>query len=467
VRHVYPLKCQIRADAGVTRVDVYDDIGDGGFLAGGLTAKAFSGQLSKVKGALEVHINSGGGDVFDGIAIGNAIRKHKGAVTTVVDGLAASIASVIAQAGQDRVVQPGSMMMVHDAFGLCVGNAAEMAKMTEVLDKNSDNIASIYAERAGGTPAQWRATMRDETWYTAEEAVAAGLADRVGDQQAELPAGLDLAAFTAVPGRIAARLRTMPQAAATHEPMTGTHSHPHPAYGSQGGDALHAHGHSHDGDANHHHSHAGGDGDGEPGGTPAGAARRPLAASGMHGDHKRIDPDGDGDCDACPEGDTDHDYWTAGGQQIQPLPAAVPDPSALTADDIRAIVREELAAAAVDNSPWDASRAWHAGSESDDPAAFYAGICAGKKTGDKATQAAWALPYKYAPGSPPNAAGVRNALSRLPQTQGLTNESEARSLLEGLMKKINPDYDAGDHASAGISGISPDDIRAALRGAFA
>src|SRR5258708_2102639 len=111
--NVYPLKCRIRAEAAVTRVDVYDDIGEGGWFSDGLTAKSFAAQLAGVKGALEVHINSGGGDVFDGIAIGNAIRGHTGPVTTVTDGIAASIASVIAQAGGDGkriIIAPGSMI---------------------------------------------------------------------------------------------------------------------------------------------------------------------------------------------------------------------------------------------------------------------------------------------------------------------------------------------------------------------
>jgi hypothetical protein len=134
-------------------------------------------------------------------------------------------------------------MMIHDAFGLCMGNAAEMAKMAETLGQVSDNLAEIYASRAGGTQAAWRDSMKQETWYTAEEAVSAGLADRVGDGAAELPAGMDLAAFTAVPGRIAARLRSMPQASdpavpagmtalnadGSHAAMSGTHTHTHPA----------------------------------------------------------------------------------------------------------------------------------------------------------------------------------------------------------------------------------------------
>lgn len=92
--------------------------------------------------------------------------------------------------------------------------------------------------------------------------------------------------------------------------------------------------------------------------------------------------------------------------------------------------------AKVDDSPWDASKAWANGAASDDPAAFYNAICAGKKAGDPKTQAAHALPYKYTPSSAPNAAGVKAALSRLPQTDGLTNKAEAQSKLEGLMKTI-------------------------------
>ena len=161
-------------------------------------------------------------------------------------------------------MQPGSMMMIHDASTLCWGDEAEMVKTAEVLSKNSDNIAAIYAERAGGTAAQWRDTMKQETWFTADEAVGAGLADRVGDGDAELPAGMDLAAFSAVPGRIAARLRKMPQAKGpsivdadgNHAPMSGSHAHSHPAFGSQGDDGNHGHGHGHDSDADHNHSHA-------------------------------------------------------------------------------------------------------------------------------------------------------------------------------------------------------------------
>lgn len=212
VRDAYPMAVRIRNEAGATRIDVFDDIGGDGW-GGGLTAKDFAAQLAGVKGPLTVGINSAGGDVFDGLAIYSAISAHPGPVTTVVDGIAASIASIIFQAGQTRVMSPGSMAMVHDAFGACLGNASEMTAMAATLDKVSDNLAGVYAKRCGGTAQQWRQTMRDETWYTADEAVGAGLADRVGAGAAVLPAGLDLAAHYAVPGRIAAAVRSMPQAA--------------------------------------------------------------------------------------------------------------------------------------------------------------------------------------------------------------------------------------------------------------
>lgn len=251
--NVYPIKCRIRAEADApTRVDVYDDVGPGGWFSDGLTAKDFAATMAPLSGPLEVHINSAGGDVFDGIAIGNALRAHQGHVTVVVDGLAASIASVIAQAGQDRVMQPGSMMMIHDAFGMAIGDAAEMTRMAQTLDQVSDNIAGLYAARAGGTAESWRTVMRGEAWYDAEQAVSAGLADRVGAGAAQMPPGLDVAAM--VPGRIAARLRA---ASASHTPLAGTHHHGHSAYGHDSGDddGSHSHPHAHDNDADHGHGH--------------------------------------------------------------------------------------------------------------------------------------------------------------------------------------------------------------------
>lgn len=458
----YPIKARIRAEAGApTRVDIFDDIGSGGTFSDGLTAKDFAAQITGVKGPLDVHINSGGGSVADGIAIANAVRSHQGRKRTIVDGMAASIASIIMQAGDERVVEPGAMVMIHDAATVAAGTAADFEKMAADLNKHSDNLAQQYADRAGGSPEQWRSVMKAETWYSAEEAVAAGLADRVGTGAAALPAGFDLAAFHAVPGHIIAQLRAMPTAPRNadaeptgmrHGPFTGTHTHPHGATGVAGADGAHEHEHSHDGDGDHAHHHA-----------PDAHTRAPVRAAYQPQPYEREDGENTL-CPACGKyNDDDAQYcdqcgiMLAGRDDVQGAPDDDDDGDGMDATAalrtlLNAGLTQEqilviLAADSIDNSPWDASKAWHNGATSQDPAAFYAGICAGKKSGDKATQDAWALPYKYTPSSPPNAAGVKNALSRLPQTQGLTNEAEAKSLLQRLMKRVNPDYQPEDSAA--------------------
>lgn len=162
------------ADPDEAEVMLYDEIG-GWF---GATADQFIEDLKGITAPrMRVRVNSPGGSVFEGVAIANAIRSHPANVTIQVDGIAASIASVIAMAGDRIVMAPQTMLMIHDASGLCMGNAADMAEMEELLDLISDNIADAYAARAGGTREQWRERMRAETWYLPEDAVDAGLAD--------------------------------------------------------------------------------------------------------------------------------------------------------------------------------------------------------------------------------------------------------------------------------------------------
>jgi len=170
----YRITNSVAADTAA-QVHIYDEIG-----YWGVTASDFIAELKNVTApAIDLHVNSPGGEIFDGIAIMNALRAHPATVTTYVDSLAASIASVIAMAGDRVVMAPHSQMMIHDGSGMCIGNAADMREMAELLDRQSDNIAAVYAEKAGGTVKQWRARMTAETWFTAAEAVAAGLADEV------------------------------------------------------------------------------------------------------------------------------------------------------------------------------------------------------------------------------------------------------------------------------------------------
>jgi ATP-dependent protease ClpP protease subunit len=187
-------------------VMLYDEVG-GWF---GATADQFIADLRGVTAPnLRVRINSPGGSVFEGIAIANALRSHPANVTVQVDGIAASIASVIAMAGDRIEMAPNTMLMIHDASGVCMGNAVDMQEMADLLDLISDNIADAYASRAGGTRDEWRALMRAETWYLPEDAVKAGLADEAvttpkagdptepeeADDEPDMARAFDLAAY--------------------------------------------------------------------------------------------------------------------------------------------------------------------------------------------------------------------------------------------------------------------------------
>lgn len=157
-------------------VYIYDEIG--GWW--GVNAQDFAKELLAIDAsAINLHLNSPGGAVFDGVAIYNALKMHSAEVTVYVDGLAASAASFIAQAGDKVVMMTGSTMMIHDGMAVAIGNEQDMLDTAAILSKISNNIASIYAGRAGGTVEEWRALMREEVWYTAQEAVDAGLADEV------------------------------------------------------------------------------------------------------------------------------------------------------------------------------------------------------------------------------------------------------------------------------------------------
>lgn len=169
------------ADApAVTEIMLYDEIGEDPWWGTGVSAKAFAEDLNAIDtDEIHLRINSPGGDVFEGIAMLNALRRHSAKVTVYVDGLAASAASIVAMGGDEVVMARNAELMIHDAWGVAIGNADDMAKMHEDLNRASDNLASAYADRAGGSINQWRKAMKAETWYSDKEAVAAGLADRV------------------------------------------------------------------------------------------------------------------------------------------------------------------------------------------------------------------------------------------------------------------------------------------------
>lgn len=174
-----------------------------------ISASDFVREISAVDSdRIVLHINSPGGDIFDAVAIYNALRDHRAHVETRVDGIAASAASFVAQAGDRVVMAKHSMMMIHDPWGITIGDARDHRNQADVLDQLGDNIASIYAERAGGSSRTWRDRMLEETWYTDREAVDAGLADEVaGDEATENR--FDLSGYRKAPDEVrrpAARL---------------------------------------------------------------------------------------------------------------------------------------------------------------------------------------------------------------------------------------------------------------------
>nr|DAL08012.1 MAG TPA: minor capsid component [Caudoviricetes sp.] len=129
---------------------------------------------------IDLHISSPGGDVFEALTIMNALKEHPATKTVYIDGLAASAASFIAVGiGGEVIMRPGAEMMIHNAQGGAWGDMNDMHAIIERLESASATIADIYAAKTGTDAAEWRAAMDAETWFSADEALAAGLVDRV------------------------------------------------------------------------------------------------------------------------------------------------------------------------------------------------------------------------------------------------------------------------------------------------
>ena len=206
----------------VAEVHIYDEIG-----YWGTSAKDFAQQLAELDvDRIQLRINSPGGNAWDGVAIMNTLRRHRARVEVTVDGIAASAASLIAMAGDHIVMNRSSQMMIHDTSGMAWGNAATMRETADLLDKLSDSYADAYAKRAGGTRSAWRDVMRAETWYTAEEAVLAGLADEWDGSADSAAAAFDLSRYTYA-GRLEAPAPALAVAAHHEPPVSPEPGHSH------------------------------------------------------------------------------------------------------------------------------------------------------------------------------------------------------------------------------------------------
>lgn len=171
----------VNETAAVPKLYVYDLIG-GWDLDSAEFVKAVHALDAK---AVDLHINSPGGFVFDAVAMFEALRDSSASVHVKVDGLAASAASFLAMAGESVETAKGSRWMIHDAQMIAIGSPAEIRETADIGDEISQDIAGFYADRAGGKPQDWRAAMKAEKWYSAQQAVDAKLADRVtgGDKK--------------------------------------------------------------------------------------------------------------------------------------------------------------------------------------------------------------------------------------------------------------------------------------------
>lgn len=168
------------------RIDIYGEVVPDDWRASDVDTSAVSFRnaikdLGEVD-TLNVHINSPGGSVYDGVAIFNMLRQHKASVTVHIDGLAASIASVIAMSG-DKVVMPSnSMMMIHNAMSVSIGNANDMRKMADDLEKINESVINSYIAKNPELDREYlKALMDDETWLTASEAYELGLVDVIDE----------------------------------------------------------------------------------------------------------------------------------------------------------------------------------------------------------------------------------------------------------------------------------------------
>lgn len=175
------------SDSALT-IDVYDVIGEDWWTGGGFTEKRMAAALRSIgERDVSVNINSPGGDMFAGIAMYNQLAAHKGKVTVNVMGLAASAASVIAMAGDEIRMGAGSFLMIHNAWGVVIGNKNDMRAAADVFDGFDVALRDIYHARTGVPADEIAALLDAETWLTPADAIARGFADSMIDAQAGEP----------------------------------------------------------------------------------------------------------------------------------------------------------------------------------------------------------------------------------------------------------------------------------------
>lgn len=178
------MNTRFQAKGTTAEIWLYDQIGES-VWGDGISAKAFQKELTALGkvNTINLRINSPGGNVFDGLAIYNLLTQHPARVIVDVDGLAASIASVIAMAGDEVRMASNALMMIHNPHGMAAGDDREMERMAALLKQVKASLVDTYAASTSQQQAQIAAWMDDETWMSADTAVQNGFADEISAAQ--------------------------------------------------------------------------------------------------------------------------------------------------------------------------------------------------------------------------------------------------------------------------------------------
>jgi len=177
----FEIKNQTNKEADIV---LYGSIGES-FWDDSISAKEFHQALKELPSTVEtlnVRINSPGGDVFDGITIYNRLKQHKAKKVVYIDGMAASIASIIAMAGDEVIIGEGAQVMIHKPWTMAMGNSLELDSIINRLDDIEEQMLSIYSKRTGLDRSELRSMLAKETWLLSEEAIDLGFADKTMDE---------------------------------------------------------------------------------------------------------------------------------------------------------------------------------------------------------------------------------------------------------------------------------------------
>ena len=188
---------QIKSAGDVPEVYIYDEIGGWGVLA-----KEFIDELNALDAsAFDLRINSPGGSVFQGNPIYNAIKRHPATVTAYIDGLAASMASVVALAADQVYMAANGLYMIHNPWTIAAGDADELRGTADTMDKLRAQMVNVYADKTGMEPELVSEFMTEETWFDAQEALDNGFIDGITDAL-EAAAHFDLSNFEHAPAAL-------------------------------------------------------------------------------------------------------------------------------------------------------------------------------------------------------------------------------------------------------------------------